>query len=97
MIWKRWALAGVLVMCVVLVGTTPRALAQDYSFSLDRNISHVIVNRDGSIDVEYWLTFTCDPGAHPIDIVDVGLPKRGYDLSSAQAWFSPGAGDGPHA
>jgi hypothetical protein len=101
MSWKRWTLIGVWVICALLIGTAPGAWgapsswALDYSFSLDRNISHVIINGDGSIDVEYWLTYTCDPGAHPIDIVDVGMPKRGYDLSGAQAWFSPGAGDGP--
>ena len=33
-------------------------------------------------------------GAHPIDIVDVGLPNRTYDLNSAQAWFSAGTGGG---
>ena len=93
MSWKRWALIGVLAVCAMLVTALPGAWAQDYRFSLDRNISHVIVNRDGSADIEYWLTYTCDSGAHPIDIIDVGLPKRGYNLSSAQAWFSPGAGD----
>jgi hypothetical protein len=59
--------------------------AQQYAFSVDKNISHVYVNKDGSVDVEYWLTFTCQPGAHAIDIVDIGMPNEDYDLSSVQA------------
>ena len=100
MSWKRWTLIAVLAVCAILLTAlpggwgAPGSWALDYKFTLDRNISHVIVNRDGSIDVEYWLTFTCDPGAHPIDIIDVGLPRQGYNLGSARAWFSPGAGDG---
>ena len=92
--WKRWIGIGILAGWLVLLGTTPGAWALDYEFSVDRNISHVIVNRDGSADIEYWLTFTCATGAHPIDIIDVGMPNRTYDLSTAQAWYSPGSGDG---
>jgi len=90
--WKRWIVIAVLAAWVALIGATPGAWAQGYRFALDRNISHVIVNRDGSADVEYWLTFTCDKGAHPIEIVDVGMPNKTYDLSTAQAWYSPGTG-----
>jgi hypothetical protein len=72
----------------------PGAWAQEYRFTVDRSLSRVIVNRDGSADIEYWLTFTCAQGAHPIDIVDVGLPNKTYNLNSAQAWYSPGTGGG---
>ena len=91
---KRWIWAVVLALCIVAVGTGPPAWAQDYLFSLDRNISRVIINRDGSADIEYWLTYTCASGAHPIDIIDVGMPNDTYNLSTAQAWFSRGAGGG---
>ncbi|MFN2133525.1 MAG: hypothetical protein ACK2VD_23570 [Anaerolineae bacterium] len=91
---KRWIWASLVAVCIVLVGTVPGAWAQDYVFSLDRNISRVIINTDGSADIEYWLTYTCAAGAHPIDIVDVAMPNGTYDLSTAQAWFSAGAGTG---
>jgi hypothetical protein len=91
---KRWMWAVVLALCIVAVGTVPGAWAQDYLFSLDRNISRATINLDGSADIEYWLTYTCASGAHPIDIVDVGMPNNTYELSTAQAWFSRGAGGG---
>jgi hypothetical protein len=71
---------------IVLVGLWVAPVgAQQYGFSVDKNISHVYINKDGSVDVEYWLTFTCQPGYHPIDIVDVGMPNDYYDLSSVRA------------
>ena len=91
---KRWIWICVLALCLVLAGAVPGAQAQDWLFTVDRNISRVTVNRDGSADIEYWLTYTCESGAHPIDVVDVGLPNSTYVLSSAQAWFIPGMGGG---
>lgn len=91
---KRWIASSLLVVVMLLVSLVPGAWAQGYHFTFDRNVSHVVVNRNGSADIEYWLTFTCDQNAHPIEIVDVGMPNKTYDLSTAQAWYSPGAGDG---
>jgi hypothetical protein len=91
---KRWLWIAVLTLCIALVGSVPGAWAQDWLFTVDRNISRVWVNRDGSADIEYWLTYTCASGAHPIDVIDVGLPNSSYRLSSAQAWYSAGAGGG---
>lgn len=81
-------------LVVLLVSIGPAVSAQEYKFSLDRNISHVYVNADGSADIEYILTYTCAPGAHVIDIVDIGLPNSTYDLSTARAQFSAGVGEG---
>lgn len=80
----RLALA-VLLAAVALLSPSAVAQAQDYSFSMDNNFVSVFVQEDGSTDIVYDITFTCDPGAHPIDIVDVGLPNEHYDLSSATA------------
>jgi hypothetical protein len=74
--------AGILLLLSLSV---PLVLAQDYRFSVDEHISHVYINQDGSVDVEYWLTFTCQPGAHAIDIVDIGMPNGHYVLGSAVA------------
>jgi hypothetical protein len=91
---RRWIWISTLTLCIAFVCAVPGAWAQDYKFSLDRNVSRVYVNRDGSADIEYWLTYTCAANAHPIDIIDVGMPNGTYDLSSAEAWFSEGAGGG---
>ncbi len=58
---------------------------EEYSFSLDQETVDVWINQDGSVSLEYWFTFTCDPGAHPIDVVDVGLPTDDYSLADISA------------
>lgn len=84
---KKRMIVSVLIVLLVLFSTGERVpvLAQDLSFSLEKNISHVYINKDGSADIEYELTFTCDPGADVIDIVDVGMPNESYNLSGAVA------------
>ncbi len=71
-----------LVLLVALLSVPITAHAQDYSFSLDQLEVNVTINGDGSISLEYWLVFTCDSGAHPIDVVDLGLPNSSFSLSS---------------
>ncbi len=61
------------------------AFAADYKFSVDRNFSDIMIRQDGGVDIKYELAFTCSPGAHPIDIVDVGFPNNYYDLGSVRA------------
>ena len=58
---------------------------QNYRFLVDKNLSYVTINADGSADVEYWLTFTNLSLGQPVDIVDVGLPHEHYRLDTAQA------------
>jgi len=59
--------------------------AQEYRFSLDERDLKVTVNQDGSADLDYRFVFTCDQGAHAIDIVDVGMPQKNYSLSQVSA------------
>lgn len=75
---KRWLIWPVLVLA--LMGLSLPLYAQDYSFSLDQETVEVWVNQDGSAKLEYWFTFTCDPGAHSIDVVDLGLPNGNYSI-----------------
>ena len=82
-IW-RWAWVCVLLLAG-LVGAAQPAVAQGYRFRVDKNLSYVYVNADGSADVEYWLTFTNLSSWKAIDIVDVGLPHEHYRLDTAQA------------
>ncbi|NIS62493.1 MAG: hypothetical protein GTO13_17865, partial [Proteobacteria bacterium] len=81
----RWGLPFVLAVVLTLIAPVGGAQAQDYSFTVDRNIVAVHVKRDGSIDIEYWITFSVDPGAPPIDVVDVGFPNEYYNSSSVTA------------
>jgi hypothetical protein len=80
----RLAAASILAALLLIV-PLQSALAQDYSFTVDSNISSVYIMEDGSINIVYDVTYTCDPGAHVIDIVDIGMPNDYYDLSSAKA------------
>ncbi|MDI6739011.1 MAG: hypothetical protein QME74_01435 [Candidatus Edwardsbacteria bacterium] len=60
------------------------ALAQDYKFQVNRNVSWLRIDSAGQADLHYELTFTCAPGAHAIDIVDIGLPNGSYQLETAK-------------
>ncbi|MBN1572084.1 MAG: hypothetical protein JW984_02690 [Deltaproteobacteria bacterium] len=85
---KRKILLGMAVAfaALMIISLSPGiAAAQDYSFSVPKNYSDVYINQDGSITIIYGLTFSCDSGAHPIDIVDIGLPNGNYNLGSAKA------------
>ncbi len=64
--------------------STP-ALAQNYRFQVNRNISDVYVNRDGSIDLYYSITFTALHGSDRLDVIDIGMPNSRYVLSTAVA------------
>ncbi len=81
--WKKSLL--LLVLFGVLLCTPFPSLAQDYSFSMDREIVDVWINPDGSVRLEYWFTFSCDSSADAIDVVDVGLPTNDYRVSDVRA------------
>ena len=70
----------VLVMLAGLVFFSASGVAAQasYSFSLDKEITNAYWNADGTLAVDYLLTFTNDPGAHVIDFVDVGMPNSSF-------------------
>ncbi len=76
----RW-----LLLLLVALACSTAAFAQNYSFSVPEMMLEVTPNRDASVDLEYTITFHCNEGAHPIDVVDVGLPHKGYDISNMSA------------
>jgi len=61
------------------------ALAQDYSFEVPEMELHVTVNPDASVTMRYKITFLCNSFAKPIDIVDVGVPHKDYDIGNMTA------------
>ena len=84
--WKKTLVLLLLsiTLCTMLCPPLP-SYAQDYSFSLDREVVDMWVNQDGSVSLEYWFTFTCDVGNYHIAAVDVGLPNGNYNLSDIHA------------
>ncbi len=62
------------------------ALAQgSYLFSVDKEVVNVYWNADGTESLDYTFNFTNQPGAHPIDYVDVGMPNGNFDMSTVTA------------
>ena len=45
----------------------------------------VFVEPDASVRIVYDITFHNNPIGHAIDIVDIGVPHRGYDLQQVRA------------
>ncbi len=79
----------VLVLVLLWLGAwISPAVAQSYSFQLLEEIVHAYWNADGSLSLDYTFHFVNDPGAHPIDFVDVGLPNDRYDFGSISAWVN---------
>ncbi|HSR30147.1 MAG TPA: hypothetical protein VLY63_06235, partial [Anaerolineae bacterium] len=78
---------GMTVLAVILslMVLTPAVLAQNYRFNLTENRVHLYINGDGTVNIVYDLTFANDPGASPIDVVDVGMPNSTYNLSGVKA------------
>lgn len=74
-----------LIALLTILLTAGPSLAQDYGFTLPRNVSWLVVNSEGQADLYYEMTFVCDPGAHPIDIVDIGMPNGSFQLNGAMA------------
>jgi len=81
---KRRLLTTTLILILAL--TLPiTVLAQDYYFSLDKEVVNVYWNADGTMALDYLLTFTTQPGGHTIEFVDVGMPNGNFDFNSIQA------------
>ncbi len=74
-----------LLILLLALSFAQQAQAQEYSFSLDKEIVNVYWNSDGSASLDYLFTFTNQPGAHAIDFVDVGLPNQNYSYNSISA------------
>src|SRR5574340_145614 len=74
-----------LLILVVLIAFPAPVRAQNYSFEVPVQDVTAAVDADGVLTLDYVITFTNDPGASPIDIIDVGMPNYDYDLGSITA------------
>ena len=75
----------IIFIIFLLLAFPAAALAQNYSFSVNEMIVHAYWQEDGTLSLDYTITFTNHPEGHPIDVVDIGLPNKNYDLSNAYA------------
>jgi len=73
-----------LFVFIMLAGAT-NVQAQTYSFQVPTEAVGVFVNSDGTLTLDYTITFQNNPSADPIDIVDIGMPNPDYILSSIKA------------
>ena len=78
-----WILIGLVLLCCLVLA--PIAQAQDYRFNVPENRVHVYLEQDGTVWLVYDITFAPDPGSHPIDVVDIGLPNDTYNVFAIQA------------
>ena len=76
---------SVFLVFVMLAGSATPVAAQNYIFQVPEKAVVVTINVDGSISIDYTMTFLNDTDAHEIDIVDVGLPSYNYKLNTITA------------
>lgn len=83
---SRRILVGMLILILMLgVVSSVSAQGEQYYFEVNKTEVHVYWNSDGSMSLDYTWVFTNQPGAHPIDYVDVGMPGYDYSISSVTA------------
>lgn len=78
-------LIGLSLVLILVFTFTTSALAQTYFFSVDKTVVNLFMNEDGTVSLDYVMTFSNSPSADPIDFVDIGLPNPYYDSSSISA------------
>lgn len=77
---------GLLICILLIISVTGSVAAQaNYSFQLSKEIVNVYLNKNGTLSLDYQLTFVNDVGASAIDFVDLGLPNDYYDISTITA------------
>jgi len=74
-----------LIIAMMLGLSIQPVQAQNLSFEVPKQEVVVFVNSDGSISLDYTITFNNLPARDAIDIVDIGLPNSNYDLKSISA------------
>jgi len=74
-----------LIIALMLGMSIQPVYAQNLSFEVPKQEVVVFVNSDGSVSLDYTITFKNLPGRDAIDIVDIGLPNSNYDLKSISA------------
>ena len=79
---------ALLLAFLLLIASATNAVAQSsssYLFSVPKESVNVSWNTDGTESLDYVFNFVNQPGAHPIDFVDVGMPNNNFDMSTVTA------------
>jgi hypothetical protein len=61
------------------------ALAQDYSFTMPKEVVNVYWNEDGTVSVDYVFVFNNDSVAPSIQFVDVGVKNPNFSVNNISA------------
>ncbi len=80
---KRILLFVVLVLTIFFSFST--VTAQSYLFEVPKATVELFANNDGTATLVYSYDFINQPGAHPIDYIDIGLPTKGFSLGNVSA------------
>lgn len=75
-----------IVLCLLLSASP--VFASSYSFSVNTAKIDAYFNQDGTLTLEYEYVFSNNPGAAPIDFIDLGLPNNNYDIKTVSAWLN---------
>jgi hypothetical protein len=82
---SRRSLLYLLVLLGILLIPSVSIQAQSYSYTVPELRMQVFIQPDGSSFIVYDITFTNDPSAEGIRIIDIGTPDSNYDLSNMSA------------
>ena len=65
----------------MLLSFSSKVSASEYLFEVEKAEVTVYLDQQGSARIHYALDFTCAAGAHPIDIIDIGMPNMGAHVA----------------
>ncbi len=74
---------SILISCIFFSTLLANGKAQAYNFNVNSEKVNVYIEKDGSITIEYWITFTNK--GEPIYVVDIGFPNEHYNIDSVKA------------
>lgn len=80
---KKWL--ALIIVLLLLVTQFSSVAAQNLSFQVERSDASISINADGTASIDYLIVFYNEPGADPIDYIDIGLPNNSYDLGGITA------------
>ncbi|MCC6301085.1 MAG: hypothetical protein IT314_17485 [Anaerolineales bacterium] len=81
----KFRFAFLITLVLALTSSLAVSAQSNYYFAVEKETVHVYWNDDGTLSLDYVWDFVNQPGAHPIDFVDVGMPNDNFDMSTATA------------
>ena len=75
---SRQRLLAPLLILLLMLALPASVSAQTYFFSVPQEVVHVYLQNDGTLTLDYTITFQNAPKVDPIDAVDIGLPTDSY-------------------